>query len=118
MSTIVVIEDDAAMRTLICEWLAAEGYSVRGLGAPGNDPGAELVIVNVLNLRSQGAQTLREVQAVYPRSAMIGMSTQLARSLPGDSALAHSLGVRRLIAKPFTRDEMLAAVVATIGVAA
>ena len=117
MLSIVVIDDDMAMRTLICEWLTAEGYRVRSLAAAdGRSAGdADLVIVNVLDLRSRGTQTLREVQAMYPQSALIGMSTQLGRSLSGDSALARSLGVRRLVAKPFGRDEMLASVIATIG---
>ena len=121
MLSVVVIDDDMAMRTLICEWLMAEGYRVRGLAAVegrsgnGGNADVDLVIVNVLNLRSHGAQTLRDVQAAYPRSALIGMSTQLGRSLPSDSALARSMGVRRLVAKPLARDEMLAGVVATIG---
>ena len=121
MLSVVVIDDDMAMRTLICEWLMAEGYRVRGLaavdgrGSSSGNADVDLVIVNVLNLRSHGAQTLREAQAAYPRSALIGMSTQLGRSLPGDSALARSLGVRRLVAKPLARDEMLAGVIATIG---
>ena len=119
MLSIVVIDDDVAMRTLICEWLTAEGYRVRGLAAANGGSGvdaADLVIVNVLNLRSHGAQTLREVQAMYPQSALIGMSTQLGRSLSSDSALARSLRVGRLIAKPVARDEMLAGMIATIGV--
>ena len=119
MLSIVVIDDDMAMRTLICEWLTAEGYRVRGLAVADDRKGggdADLVIVNVLNLRSRGAQTLREVQAMYPQSALIGMSTQLGRSLSGDSALARSLGVKRLVAKPVARDEMLNAVIATIGI--
>jgi len=118
MLSIVVIDDDMAMRTLICEWLTAAGYRVRGLAAADGRSGGvvvDLVIVNVLDLRSRGAQTLREVQAMYPQSALIGMSTQLGRSLSGDSALARSLEVRRLIAKPFARNEMLASVIATIG---
>jgi len=115
MGTIVVIDDDAAMRTLICEWLAAEGYRVRGLAAAdGGD--ADLAIVDLLNLRARGPQALRAVRASYPRSALIGMSTQLARSLEGDSPLARSLGVSRLVAKPLARDELLAAVAATIDV--
>ena len=115
MGTIVVIDDDVAMRTLICEWLAAEGYPVRGLAAAdGGD--ADLVIVNLLNLRALGPQAVCEVRANSPRSVLIGMSTQLARSLESDSSLARSLGVGRLMAKPFARDELLTAVAATIGV--
>lgn len=119
MPTIVVIEEDMAMRALICEWLAGEGYRVRGLPAARapREAGVDLVIVNVLNLRAQGADTVRQVQAMYPGAALIGISTQLGRSLSSDSDPARALGVSRLVAKPCTRDELLGAVTAAIGAA-
>ena len=122
MPTIVVIEEDMAMRALICEWLADEGYRVRGLPsasparAPG-EAGIDLVIVNILNLRAHAADTVRRVQAMYPDAALIAISTQLGRSLSSDSDPARELGVSRLIAKPCTRDELLGAVAGTIGAA-
>lgn len=116
MPTIVVIEEDLAIRALISEWLADEGYFVRALPAAGESRGADvdLVIVNVLNLRAQGADRVREVKAMYPQSALIGISTQLKRSLPSDSDPARALGVSRLVAKPCTREELLEAVTGAI----
>lgn len=120
MATIAVIDDDMAMRTLTCEWLVDAGYVVRGvpLGSSDADDAPDLVIVSIPNLRAAGADALREVRATYPRSALIGLSTQLARSLGPDSALVRSLGLRRLVAKPFAREELTGAVADAIGPAA
>ncbi|RCW71258.1 response regulator [Pseudorhodoferax soli] len=120
MLTIVVIEQDVAMRTLFCEWLAAEGYRVQGRGARGGavEPGVHLAIVDLLNLPMQGAETVRQVRNIYPGAALIGISTQLRRTLGADAAQARALGVGALVGKPCTRQELLAAVVGAIGVAA
>lgn len=114
MSTIVVIEEDAGMHMLIREWLEAAGYGVGPVALDGG-AGVDLAIIDIPHLRRRGAQTVREAKAIYPRAAVIGMSTQLGRSLPGDSAMAVELSVGRLIAKPLARDELLAAVVDAIG---
>jgi DNA-binding NtrC family response regulator len=116
MSTVVVIEEDVAMRTLIREWLEAAGYQVR-TPAPNAGGEVDLVVVDIPNLRVLGAQTVHDVRVRYPRAAVVGMSTQLGRSLPGDSAQAVALRVGRLMAKPLARDELLAAVAGAIGLA-
>ncbi len=105
------------MRELLGEWLTAQGYRVIGRpdGSGLRAPGVDLVVVDVPNLRTQGAERVSEVQANYPLARLIGMSTRLARSLLGQSAAASALGVRRLIAKPCTRDELLQAVADALG---
>lgn len=117
MLTIVVIEEDIAMRTLFCEWLEAEGYGVRGRSerAPAVETGIDLVILDLLNLPTQGAEAVRQARNTYPGAMLMGISTQLSRMLPADSPQARSLGVRGLVAKPCTRDELLAAVACAIG---
>ncbi|KQP20416.1 hypothetical protein ASF45_21740 [Pseudorhodoferax sp. Leaf265] len=120
MSTIVVIEQDVAMRALFCEWLQAEDYRVQGRSARGAavEPGIDLVIVDLLNLPTQGAEAVRLVRTIYPGAALIGISTQMSRTLGADAAQARALGVSALVAKPCARDELLAAVADAIGAAA
>ena len=121
MSTVVVIDEDGPMRALICEWLEGARYAVDPVGGSTAVEGRSevgLVIVDIPNLRFHGPGTVRGVRERYPHAAIIGMSTQLGRSLPGNSVEASAMGVGRLIAKPLTRDELLAAVVDSIGVAA
>ncbi|MDM0036927.1 response regulator [Variovorax sp. J22P271] len=123
MSKIIVIEEDGAMRVLISEWLASEGHEVRSLmrhGGPFDaaaDATVDLVVLDLPHPRSRGGDTARAVHAVhdaYPHSSIIGISTQVPRSLGSDSDVARALGVSRLLAKPCTREELLDAVVATL----
>ncbi|WP_422016972.1 hypothetical protein [Roseateles sp.] len=119
MLTIVVIEQDIAMRTLFCEWLEAEGYGVRGRSdrPPVTEPDIDLVIIDLLNLPTQGAEAVRQVRTTFPGAMLIGISTQLSRTLTADSAQARLLGVSGLVTKPCTRTELVSAVVSAIGVA-
>ena len=117
MSKIVVIESDLAMRTLISEWLAAAGHVVEAWATVkgGHRCDAAVVVVGISNVRSHAEQAVAEVRAWCAHSTIIGMSAQLARSLAPDSAIVRALGLSRLIAKPCTRDELLAAVGRAIG---
>jgi len=117
MLTIVVIEQDSVMRTLLCEWLESAGYDVRGLGvrAMAAHAGVDLVIVDLLNVATQGAEAVEQVRSSYPGAALIVISTQLSRSLPAGSPPSRSLGVSALVAKPCTRRELLEAVAGAIG---
>ncbi len=113
MSSIVVIEEDKLMRELLMEWLSAEGYSVR-MAAPG-DAQADLVIVDVYMPRHEGAKTLRAVKDAYPETPLIAISGQFRPGLVGSCTAADALGVHQVIAKPFARHDLLAAVESVIG---
>ena len=105
------------MRELLVEWLSAEGYSVNA-AAPG-DSGipdkADLVIVNVYMPRREGANRLCAVKAAYPKTPLIAISGHFRPGLGGSSTAAEALGVRQVVAKPFTRRDLLAAVDSVIG---
>ena len=114
---IVIIEEDKLMRELLVEWLSAEGYSVRE-AAPGDAQGpakADVVIVDVYMPRYEGANRLRAVKAAYPETPLIAISGQFRSGLVGSCIAAAALGVRQVIAKPFTRRDLLAAVHGVIG---
>lgn len=117
MLTILIIDEDGAMRELLCEWLVDEGYRAVGRAAGDGlrEVGISLVIVDVPNLRTHGADTVRKAKAMYPLAQVMGMSTQLGQSLLPHSSAARSLGVQRLLAKPCSREELLGAVAAAIG---
>ena len=119
MPSIVVIEEDKLMRGLVMEWLSAEGYSVRsGVQGDAQPSNADLVIVDVYMPRREGAKTLRAVKAAYPQSPLIAISGQFRPGLVGPCTTAEALGVAQVIAKPFTRRDLLAAVEDVIGTAA
>ena len=117
MSGIVIIEEDELMRALLVEWLSAEGYSVRatahGDAAPRDK--ADLVIVDVYMPRREGTRKLRAVKAAHPETPLIAVSGQFRPGLAGSCTAAKELGVRQVIAKPFSRRELLAAVRDVVG---
>jgi DNA-binding response OmpR family regulator len=119
MSRIAIVEEDKLMRDLLAEWLSAEGYSVRTVsnGDIQLKDKADLVIVDVYMPRQQGANRLRAVKAAYPDTPLIAISGQFRPGLAGSSVAASALGVRQVIAKPFLRRELIAAVHDVIGTA-
>ena len=117
MSSIVIIEEDKLMQALLVEWLSAEGYCVRAaaageLRAPN---GADLVIVDVQTPRHEGTRRLGAVKAAHPQVPLIAISGQFRAGLCGSCATADALGVRQVIAKPFSRSDLLKAVHGVIG---
>lgn len=117
MQTIEVIEDDIAMRTLISEWLHAEGYRVRAESRLGEErrTDVDLVVMNLGNLHLDGMEYVRRVRRLYANAALIGVSTQVSRTLAADSDQARHLGLVGLVSKPCRRSELVGAVVDAIG---
>jgi len=117
MSSIVIIEEDDLMRGLLTEWLTAAGYAVFGrlprAAAPARS--ADLVIVDLYMPRQAGVDVVRSVQQAHPGTPVIAISAQFRAGLDGSWWAARALGVRQLIAKPFSRGDLLRAVQAVIG---
>jgi CheY-like chemotaxis protein len=118
VSSIVIIEEDPLMRDLLVEWLGAEGYSVRAAAAgevrvaPSRP---DLLVVDVYMPRREGAKSLRDVRAAHPDTPLIAISGQFRPGLAGACSAADELGVEQVIAKPFSRRDLLAAVRSAIG---
>jgi len=105
------------MRSLLREWLIGAGYSVReGLPRPGaSAQGTDLVIVDLYMPRHAGARIIRAVQRSHPATPVIAISGQFRSGLAPTSPVARTLGAARILAKPFSREDLLAAVRAVIG---
>jgi DNA-binding response OmpR family regulator len=113
MPGIVIIEDDELMNALLGDCLTEAGYRVSSAGssaAAGDAP--DLLIVDVYMPRATGADIIREARGVHPETPIIAISGQFCSR---STACADALGVRRVIPKPFSRDELLEAVRAVIG---
>ncbi len=105
---IVVIDADQPIRALVSEWLTDAGYAV--LAQPAPAPVAEvvhLVVLDLVNLRHSGRQTVDDVRRLFDAVPIVGLSTQVNTSLPGHAQAAYRLGLDLLLAKPCGRDEML-----------
>jgi DNA-binding response OmpR family regulator len=117
MSTsIVIYEEDDLMRALLEEWLRNAGYRVHGVAshsAPVDN--ADLVIVSIYMPKHAGARLVDDIRAAYPRTPVVAISGQFRSGLSTAGATAQTLGVAQVIAKPLTRDALLATVRAIIG---
>jgi DNA-binding response OmpR family regulator len=115
---VVVIEEDELLRSLVAEWLSAAGYRVFA-GTPAAPPAgdnADLVIVDLYMPRSEGVDAVRRVQTRHPHATVIAMSAQFDAGVRRSWRAARDLGAWRLIAKPFSREELLGTVRAAVGV--
>jgi CheY-like chemotaxis protein len=65
--------------------------------------------------RREGAKCLRDVRAAHPDTPLIAISAQFRPGLAGSGSAADELGVEQVIAKPFSRRDLLAAVRSAIG---
>jgi DNA-binding response OmpR family regulator len=117
MSRIVIIEHDLLIRSLLAEWLTAEGYDVHGLADddPQTAPLADLVIVDVHKPRGPGVERLHAARRAYPGLPIIATSAQFRAGLDCAGPTAQALGVDHVIAKPFGRKALLDAVRSVIG---
>lgn len=116
MARIVIVEEDPLIRALVEEWLGAEDHEAQGRGrieALAGE-GADLLIVDVLRPRHGGCAALHRLQAAYPHLPIIAISSHFVPGSSGASA-ARALGVRRIVGKPFTRNDLLGAVREVLG---
>jgi DNA-binding response OmpR family regulator len=105
---ILVVDADCALYGLLEEWFAASGWQLVGACAPDeSDERCDLIVVDVPFPR-EGNDVLKDLAGDFPGTPVIALS---ATFLPGASAgLARELGVANVLAKPVTREAMLAAV--------
>src|SRR5258707_11673404 len=117
MSNIVIYEENDLMRALLEEWLSEAGYRVLAAASHDLHGGtlADLVIVSVYMPKQGGARLVREIQALYPGTPLIAISGQFLPGFSASGAIARTLGVQRVIAKPLARIDLLEAVRSLIG---
>jgi DNA-binding response OmpR family regulator len=117
MANIVIYEQNDLMRALLAEWLSSAGYGVHAVAShePMSSMPADLVIISVYMPKHAGAQLLAQMRALHPGTPLIAISAQFRSGLSANGAIAETLGVRQLIAKPLSRSDLLSAVRAIIG---
>jgi DNA-binding NtrC family response regulator len=107
---VLVVEDDSAMRELLCEALGDEGYEVEQAagGRAGVERvrrgGVDLVVSDVKMPDLDGLDMLREIKAVQPSPHVI---TITAFGSIDTAIRAVKLGAFDYITKPFEVDQLL-----------
>ena len=117
MPTILILEEDDLIRGLLKEWLLGAGYQVQ-LGDPRRsssprptDAKIGLIIANICMPKHQGGvESIRALKLAYPGASTIAISARFCSGVGGSAEAARQLGVRKVLSKPFTREELLDAV--------
>ena len=121
MYDILVVDDDVLIRSLVADWLASAGYSVRdaehGMAALimlRAEP-ARLLITDMQMPCLDGQQTLTVLRREFPELPVIAMSGQFRSGLGLTGEMALQLGARKVLAKPFARVDLLDLVREVVG---
>jgi len=121
MSKVLVLEDDAKLRELLCEALEAAGYEVAdeadgdaGLKAFKRSP-ADLVIADIFMPDKDGLDVIRELKADFSEVKIIAISG--GGRLDKDTYLmvASKMGADRVMGKPFEMHDLVEAVREVLG---
>jgi DNA-binding response OmpR family regulator len=116
-TTILVVEDDAAIRRGLCDALAFAGYAV-GECARGDEAvdralalAPDLLLLDVLLPGKDGFEILRELRVSHPQLPVILLT---ARGAEEDRVRGLKLGADDYVVKPFSAGELLARVEAVL----
>lgn len=108
MATILVIDDDAAMRRLILRVLKPAGHILLEAedGAEGlrvlERHDADLVITDLIMPRKEGIATMRDIQALKPAMRFLAISAGGEMRSAKFLEVAKVMGAHETLAKPFT----------------
>lgn len=116
MANILVVDDDEQFRTMLSETLRSAGYQVLEArdGAEGlkfyREQGTDLIITDLIMPNKEGLEIIQEFRRNDPEVKIIAMSGG-GRHGPYDYLrVAKRFGARQVLLKPFSRQEILAAV--------
>ncbi len=116
MSTILVIEDETAVRCNMLELLEAEGF--RSIGAEGGGIGVnlareiqpDLILCDVMMGADMDGYGVLETLRQLPETATIPFIFVTAKTTRADFRQGMQLGADDYLTKPFTRQELLDAI--------
>ncbi len=105
---VLVVDEDAVVRSACCDIVARLGYLPHGVDGPAaargvlRNNGIDILLLD-LNGTGEGLELLEEVKALHPETAVIVMS---AFATVPSAVEAMRTGANDLLAKPFASDEL------------
>ncbi len=115
MPAVLVLEDNEAYRTLICEVLAQAGFEVcsaadgRRVAVILDERRIDLLVTDLSMPERDGLETITELRYSHPRLPIIAISGDVPLNRDLYLTLAEKLGAARVLAKPFKMDHLIAA---------
>jgi CheY-like chemotaxis protein len=122
MARILVIEDDPDIRNLCKRILEQAGHHVTEApdGSVGTklyrDQRHDLIITDIIMPEKEGIETIMELRRDFPEVRIVAISGG-GQATPSFTCLqvAKRLGAANTLAKPFSKQELLAAVAEALG---
>lgn len=116
MPSILIIDDDDSLCDALRRNLHKEGYTIMeasegrgGLKQLERSP-VDLILLDMFMPDKDGLETIGELRRTHPGIRIIAMSGGGFNGTVDVLHVAKKLGVRRTLAKPFTREQLLDAV--------
>ena len=109
MKRVLVVEPDSLHRELIGEWLRAGGAQPVWPGESLQQTVDIDAILIAVTCQQHAAGLLAPWRRAYPRAVVVLASGRFSPADTADDAMARRLGATRILAKPFTRADLWAA---------
>jgi CheY-like chemotaxis protein len=112
MSNVLIVDDESQIRDLLARWISGDGYQVRQAGtaaealADMHAARSDIVMCDVHMPGENGLWLTGQLREQFPDTAVVLATSD--RMVPPQVSLQP--GVVQYLAKPFTREEVLAAV--------
>jgi CheY-like chemotaxis protein len=116
MVSILLIDDDEQFRCMLGESLRQADYAVTEAhdGLEGiklyREHASDLIITDLIMPEKEGLETIQEFRRVYPDVKIIAISGGSRHGSFDYLKVARAFGALHVLAKPFTRQEILAAI--------
>jgi len=121
MQKILIIDDESHILLMLKKMLGRAGYEIElaGNGKEGLDifkrSQPDLVITDIIMPEKEGLETIREMRKTKKDLKIIAMSGGGKVSADSYLDIARIFGANKIIAKPFTKVEMVSAVIELLG---
>jgi DNA-binding response OmpR family regulator len=120
MPKILLVDDDDALRKVLRLTLVKMGHAVvearngkEALALQRNEP-FELILTDLIMPEKEGLETIEEFRKKFPEVKIIAMSGGGRVSVTDYLKIAKVMGADGILAKPFSNDEMAAAIDAVL----
>ncbi|MBF0379713.1 MAG: response regulator [Magnetococcales bacterium] len=114
---ILIIDDDTKFLEMLAWMLGTEGFKVTAVsnGDQGikiiNQQAVDLLITDMLMPDKEGVELIQEIRGGFPDLPIIAMSGGVSGSSTDTMfMMAKRLGAQEVLAKPFSKDEVLMAI--------